>query len=502
MKAEADKTRSSKSRAVASTTTVRQDKEKSEGPLADKRPETVAQREYAGQADNSPQARKVAQLQAMANGTFVETVQRQGPEEEELVQGKFETVQRQGPEEEELVQGKFETVQRQGPEEEELLQGKFETVQRQGPEEEELLQGKFETVQKVEEEEELLQGKFETVQKAEEEEELLQGKFETVQKAETIDEIQSKSSVTQKKDAQTPNNTGLPNMLKSGIENLSGLSMDDVKVHYNSAKPGQLQAHAFAQGTDIHMAPGQEQHLPHEAWHVVQQKQGRVKPTMQVRDGVAVNDDQGLESEADLMGAKAVTAGVAQKKKNNDMPGSPINHRQLSAELNSLDRDAVQREVSLRCGETLQGKLTTVQFLGDFDGGEKSCLQLSAQSILQRQLNIESESGEYKYGFGSDFKRDHIGGTKEDAISVLRARWKESGLDTPVTSITLLDGNYEAIELQKLSGYDFTISIDVDGFTAYWNERNKPVSLAVGSVNLSGYSKPWGGLITHISSSA
>ncbi|MEO9481942.1 MAG: DUF4157 domain-containing protein [Ekhidna sp.] len=79
------------------------------------------------------------------------------------------------------------------------------------------------------------------------------------------------------------NKTGLPDNLKSGIENLSGHSMDDVKVHYNSSRPAQLQAHAFAQGNQIHLAPGQEKHLPHEAWHVVQQKQGRVRPTMQLK---------------------------------------------------------------------------------------------------------------------------------------------------------------------------------------------------------------------------
>ena len=101
------------------------------------------------------------------------------------------------------------------------------------------------------------------------------------------------------------NNTGLPDNLKSGIENLSGYSMDDVKVHYNSPKPSQLQAHAYAQGTDIHVASGQEQHLPHEAWHVVQQKQGRVKPTMQLQ-GINVNDDIGFEQEADIMGRKAL----------------------------------------------------------------------------------------------------------------------------------------------------------------------------------------------------
>jgi hypothetical protein len=101
-----------------------------------------------------------------------------------------------------------------------------------------------------------------------------------------------------------PNATGLPDRLKAGVESLSGLPMDDVRVHYNSHKPATVQAHAYAQGTDIHVAPGQEQHLPHEAWHVVQQKQGRVKPTLQAK-GVAINDDTALEREAKVMGDRA-----------------------------------------------------------------------------------------------------------------------------------------------------------------------------------------------------
>ncbi|WP_230412384.1 eCIS core domain-containing protein [Undibacterium hunanense] len=111
--------------------------------------------------------------------------------------------------------------------------------------------------------------------------------------------------------ASASNNTGMPDNLKAGVENLSGMAMDDVKVHYNSAQPAAMQAHAFAQGTDIHIAPGQEQHLPHEAWHVVQQKQGRVRPTFQMKSGSSINDDVGLESEADVMGARALGAGTA-----------------------------------------------------------------------------------------------------------------------------------------------------------------------------------------------
>ncbi|MCW3462007.1 eCIS core domain-containing protein [Chitinophaga nivalis] len=106
----------------------------------------------------------------------------------------------------------------------------------------------------------------------------------------------------------TPNNTGLPDKLKSGVENMSGLSMDDVKVHYNSDKPAQLQALAYAQGTDIHVGPRQEKHLPHEAWHVVQQKQGRVQPTMQLKSGTAINNNSTLEQEADTMGQKVSQA--------------------------------------------------------------------------------------------------------------------------------------------------------------------------------------------------
>ncbi|MEM0998578.1 MAG: DUF4157 domain-containing protein [Bacteroidota bacterium] len=118
------------------------------------------------------------------------------------------------------------------------------------------------------------------------------------------------------------NRTGLPDRLKSGIEQLSGLAMDDVKVHYNSSKPAQLRAHAYAQGTDIHVGPGQEQHLAHEAWHVVQQKQGRVAPTRQLKGKVEVNDDAGLEREADVMGAKALNRG------GNEMAGlSPVPRR-------------------------------------------------------------------------------------------------------------------------------------------------------------------------------
>jgi hypothetical protein len=140
------------------------------------------------------------------------------------------------------------------------------------------------------------------------------------------------------------NNTGLPDPLKEGVEALSGFSMDDVKVHYNSDKPAQLQALAYAQGTDIHVGPGQEQHLPHEAWHVAQQKQGRVQATTQFKGGVPVNDNPGLEKEADVMGAQALQTKTIQAK---------------PAQLKSIQSDTIQMVKAYRVEYSHNKKIQT-----------------------------------------------------------------------------------------------------------------------------------------------
>lgn len=95
--------------------------------------------------------------------------------------------------------------------------------------------------------------------------------------------------------------TKLPRQLKAGVESLAGVAMDDVRVHRDSSGPARIGALAYAKGSDIHLGPGQDGHLPHEAWHVAQQKQGRVK----AGGGAAVNAEPALEAEADRMGLAA-----------------------------------------------------------------------------------------------------------------------------------------------------------------------------------------------------
>lgn len=155
---------------------------------------------------------------------------------------------------------------------------------------------------------------------------------------------------------------GLPPALQAGVEHLSGLSLGDVRVHYNSSRPATLQAHAYTQGTRIHIAPGQERHLPHEAWHVVQQKQGRVRPTLQAK-GIPINDDSRLEREADVMGARAAGARVsARSEVSVSSPGPAL----------------VQRVVKVRRegrGKTLQGYPNTARYRDDLTDAQRSLRQ-------------------------------------------------------------------------------------------------------------------------------
>jgi Domain of unknown function (DUF4157) len=178
-----------------------------------------------------------------------------------------------------------------------LQRQQVQALQRAGVEEELPAQGK--ALQRAGVDEELpAQGK--ALQRAGGEEELpAQGKADPLQR-----EAQPAAAAT----AAPAAANGLPGPLRQGVEALSGMDLSDVRVHRNSDRPATVQALAYAQGNDVHLGPGQEQHLPHEAWHVVQQRQGRVQPTFQMQ-GMAVNDDASLEAEADHMGAKALGMG-------------------------------------------------------------------------------------------------------------------------------------------------------------------------------------------------
>lgn len=87
--------------------------------------------------------------------------------------------------------------------------------------------------------------------------------------------------------------------MKHYIEKQTGLSYDDVRVHYNSNRPSRFEALGYTQGNNIFLEHGQEEHLKHELCHVAQQKKGLVKPTSFI-EKYAINDNTELEKEAEL----------------------------------------------------------------------------------------------------------------------------------------------------------------------------------------------------------
>ncbi|WP_199351089.1 DUF3626 domain-containing protein [Haliangium ochraceum] len=110
---------------------------------------------------------------------------------------------------------------------------------------------------------------------------------------------------------QSSSGRAMPRAVQAKMEHAFDTDFSAVRIHEGSQATS-LGAHAFAQGSDIHFAPGQydpgsqrgQELLGHELAHVVQQSEGRVNATRQAH-GAAINDEPALEAEADVMGARA-----------------------------------------------------------------------------------------------------------------------------------------------------------------------------------------------------
>ncbi|HAS42585.1 MAG TPA: hypothetical protein DCS93_19045 [Microscillaceae bacterium] len=190
----------------------------------------------------------------------------------------------------------------------------------------------------------------------------------------------------------------LPEPLKSNMEQLGGVSLDDVKVHYNSDKPDQLtqenanpqqpvqrKAAAYAQGTDIYLAPGQEQHLAHEAWHTVQQKQGRVQANAQAKNGIGINNDPALEKEADDMGAKAEAMGPSKS-------GASSSSSSTTTTSSPSGEKTVQTKCTACAGGVNKNKKTAqLKVLGDSDHHSAPCPHCGFEGVQPVQAKFTTD---------------------------------------------------------------------------------------------------------------
>lgn len=136
--------------------------------------------------------------------------------------------------------------------------------------------------------------------------------------------------------ADDPFGLHLPDATRAKMEASFGADFSDVRVAVGDAAP-RMGAAAFAQGDQLAFAPGSyapgsgagDALIGHELAHVVQQRAGRVAAPAQGK-GAPVVDDEALEREADLAGARAARgepAGVGGQAGGAPQPkraGTPI----------------------------------------------------------------------------------------------------------------------------------------------------------------------------------
>lgn len=209
---------------------------------------------------------------------------------------------------------------------------------------------------------------------------------------------------------QQPSDSGkaMPEDIRAKMESALGADFSQVRIH-EGPHAETLGAVAFAQGTNIHFAPGRynpattggQELLGHELTHVVQQTQGRVPATKQDK-GIPVNDDVSLEREADTLGAKA--ARGERDNAENGMPTPAAGAPSVPGQYEQGAQRLIQRqeqcqisepgyeEESQECPDPRQAYQSALQALYS-RGGEFDCSQPEFQDYCaaREQLICSNE---------------------------------------------------------------------------------------------------------------
>lgn len=272
-----------------------------------------------------------------------------------------------------------------------------------------------------------------------------------------------------KQDGAPAPKSRLPKVLRDMLEKLSGVSLSDVEVHRNSDKPQKVGALAYTQGNEIHIAPGQEEHLPHEGWHAVQQKQGRVQPTLQMKSGKAVNDDEHLEKEADVMSRKAEKESYNRQIQVKEKPQEVSNQHNDRV----IQKKAHRNEQKVRLYEPISGAVAEV------DAQKTQTIEL----LLSKGYKKSSTKGEKESWV---LKVEH-GNIKGDVIVFQKFLVSCGYLDMPISSSTnerVPFGTYGELTKQAVMKFQEKKGLKADGIVGAdtwkaallpWNkESNEP----------------------------
>lgn len=196
----------------------------------------------------------------------------------------------------------------------------------------------------------------------------------------------------------TSSGAPLPPAVRAVMERAFNADFGDVLIHPDSARAAAIGARAYTEGNSVHMAPGQydpesragRELIGHELAHVIQQRQGRVAATSQVR-GIAINDAPGLEQEADTLGQRAASIAVTSPA----VTPAPSVERAASATPSPVAQAVAQRQAAPQSNEeTLDGEVeAAAQLEHSSDPAERAYgTRLLLLLTLMRPENVDDDA--------------------------------------------------------------------------------------------------------------
>jgi hypothetical protein len=201
----------------------------------------------------------------------------------------------------------------------------------------------------------------------------------------------------------------MPAAVQHKMERAFGFDFSAVRIHHDD-QARSVGALAFAQGTDLHFAPGQyapqsqagQAVLGHELAHVVQQAAGRVRAPAQALGG-AINDDPELEREADRKGARAAAGKpVSKEAEKAAQPDEGLENTLERVRVGKSEAQPIQRKVEVPSGTTLPSfhkHLTKSGNIYSYDHVDRTKGKLSLEIFTSlfnspRVFKLQGDTGE------------------------------------------------------------------------------------------------------------
>ncbi|HRW63421.1 MAG TPA: DUF4157 domain-containing protein [Bacteroidales bacterium] len=293
------------------------------------------------------------------------------------------------------------------------------------------------------------------------------------------EEMQAKIGDEEQQQKAAPGSTGtathLPSHVQAKMESSFGTDFSGVNIHANSGQATNIGALAYTQGNDVHFAPGQfnpgsqkgQELIGHELTHVVQQRQGRVKPDKQGK-GMNINSNPALEKEADVMGAKAAKGEIT-----NVIGNANYSIQGVIPVGTTLDTKTNEIEIESNDDGKINVKFYTV-------GGEEKTQEVSKNVTTIRQWILDNynwngiirimkyvsdESTKFHYTIPDD-----LSGTTDDDLKIIPDEGIfaiiEIQVDNNINGVDITNDNYESF----MNGVD---GMPGDKFAEIMGEEDK-----------------------------